>query len=430
MVARKPVRHLVAGGALCAGLALAARPGQAQVLTNIVLPSIPAYDTDPGVTVLSRSHPEFESQGVRLGSFVLRPSLTESGGYNDNVLATGVPSPSGVFDTSASVGLNSDWSRDSVGILASVDDTRYLQLPGLDQTSYTFAAGGTYDIGRDALTVAATELKAYEQLGGIDVFNSEVPIPYTITDIRANYLTTVGRFSFRPAVDYSQYRFSSYNTGGLQFDGPTNSVNSAEVSLTTEYELAPLRNLVLTLEGANLHYLASLPNTPTRDSNGGSALFGIDYAANSILRYYLLGGVQVRSYTNAVYRSETAPIVSAGVVWTPTGLTTITASVDRHIEDSTDQTVIGYTLTDGSAQINHEYLRNVILNAHFTASNAIYQQASLSQTYYGVGGGVSWLLNRNTTLQATYDFSSGPPPIVHQAAFSRNVVLLRVNFHL
>ena len=435
-VARERVRHLAIGGLFCLTLVLAPRLGQAQVVTNIVLPSIPAFDTGPGTTVLTRAHPEFDSPGVSVGDFVVRPQLTESAGYNDNVLALNTPSGSGLFDTSASLGVNSNWSRDSLGALVTVDDTRYLQQPHQDQTAYTLSLGGSLDIGRDQATLAVTRQHQFEELGGIDVFNSGVPIPYDVTDVRASYLTTFGRFSFRPALDFQTYRYSNYQTAGIQFLGTIDNLNSFQGSLTTEYELAPLRNLVLTVEGANIHYLASLAGAPARDSNGGSVLAGIDYSANSVFRYFFLVGYQVRSYTSAAFQSQQAPIVNAGVVWTPTGLTTISGSVNRQIADSTSQTQVGYTLTDGSLRIDHEYLRNVVVSGRVSVDNAVYNQVGLSQTYIGVGGSVNYLVNRNTTLSATYDFSRGPAPtttnsvVVSNVPFVRNVFLLRLNFHL
>ena len=87
-------------------------PARAQLVENIVLPNVPGYNNDPSITVLARPRPEYESLGVRVGEFIIRPNLSEGFGYNDNVLGnpgTG-SSPTLMLDTAATLQVNSDWS--------------------------------------------------------------------------------------------------------------------------------------------------------------------------------------------------------------------------------------------------------------------------------------------------------------------------------
>ncbi len=85
-----------------AGLSLAAAIPAAQaqladryMLDNYFPSGIPGYGAEPGTTVLSRARPFYEPLGVRVGDFIIRPEVSESLGYNNNV--TGLTPSQGSF---------------------------------------------------------------------------------------------------------------------------------------------------------------------------------------------------------------------------------------------------------------------------------------------------------------------------------------------
>ena len=58
-------------------LAFLGHSAQAQYINSYFPQAVPGYDTSSGVTVLSRARPLYATQGVNVGSFVVRPELTE-----------------------------------------------------------------------------------------------------------------------------------------------------------------------------------------------------------------------------------------------------------------------------------------------------------------------------------------------------------------
>ena len=101
-----------------------------------------------------RLRPEYEAPGVQVG--VHCPPASQKVGYNDNVLGTRKGSGSFDLDSQASVAVNSNWGRNSLGGLVSVDDQR---LPGQstqNRTNWTTSLGGTYEFGGDVLAVGYT----------------------------------------------------------------------------------------------------------------------------------------------------------------------------------------------------------------------------------------------------------------------------------
>ena len=55
-------------------------------------------------------------------------------------------------------------------------------------------------------------------------------------------------------------------------------------------------------------------------------------------------------------------------------------------------------------QIEHEYLRNVLLHANVGIARDDYNQNGGNQTLWATGAGATYLLNRNMQLGLAYDF--------------------------
>ena len=189
-----------------AALAVTPPAARAQIANTSLLdqyfqPGVPGYGQDLGVTVLSRSRPEYDPLGVRVGDFIIRPEVDESVGYDSNVLGTSPSKGSFDVDSQASMRVNSDWGRNSLGAQVTVDDRRLTSESIEDRTDWTAMIGGTYEIGRDVLTIAASHFSLHQDPTGIDAQQFTVPgqfttnpIPYTLDDVRASYATQFGRF--------------------------------------------------------------------------------------------------------------------------------------------------------------------------------------------------------------------------------------------
>ena len=132
---------------------------------------------------------------------------------------------------------------------------------------------------------------------------------------------------------------------------------------------------------------------------------GVEDHTGGPLQFRALVGYEIRTFTSSQYKTISAPIAEVSATWTPTGLTTVTGSVARYIEESASDTTAGYTETALKLSVDHEYLRNVLLNANGAFYHDLYQEGG-NQSYYSAGGGVAWLMNRHMRLQTTYTFAS------------------------
>jgi hypothetical protein len=139
--------------------------------------------------------------------------------------------------------------------------------------------------------------------------------------------------------------------------------------------------------------------------NDIAVLGGFDYDADGVIRYRALIGYEVRSFQNAQFKTIQAPIFEASAIWTPTGLTTVTGTVGRLIQAASATSSSTFTETYAQLRVDHEYLPNVLLRADIGAYYADYSAGGGNQAYYTAGVGITYLLNRNMQVAASYDFT-------------------------
>jgi hypothetical protein len=409
---------------------------RAQVVSGYFPEGVPGYGDAPGVTVQSRLHPDYDPPGVRLGGFVLHPQADTGIGYDSNPLgASGGHGSLGLHDAASAL-LASDWSRDGIAGYVSADNDRYPSLPAQNQTNWTAALGGTMAIGRDALTLGASQLSLHQSRTDIAALPTDAPLPYTVRDVRASYALGLDRLTLTPSADLAAFRYGSATIQGLPESQTYRDRDVLTAGLAAQYELAPLRNVVAVFRGIDSRYTTPQAGAPSQASTGWVMLAGLDYDDDAVWRFRLLAGGEIRQFAAPQYRTHTAPVAEGSAMWMPSGLTTLTATLTRSIEDPDQEGQAGYTLTALRLAVDHEYLRNLLLQGAVQGQSAVGLQGGGTQNAVTAIAGTTWLINRALRLSATYSFTGqhGPPTqtVAGQigTSFTRQQVILALRFAL
>ena len=396
-----PFAVLIAAGLFAGGSA------HAQLLQRYLPSSVPAYQLDPALAVLENGGPDYRSTGTRLGDIVVRPSIDETFGYNDNPLGLQNARSSAEIESSASLSANSDWSRNSIGASVSIDDQRYLNLSIANETNSTAFVGGSLDIGRDTLSFGAGHVSG--NLGPTDVLSDGfgAPVPYQSNDVRVAYTALFNRLSVAPELDLTSYRFGRSAAGTFITDDTGLDKNQIEGGLTATYDFSAGHKLVFVWNETSAffqHRAAGQPNPNYLDT---LAAVGFDYDTHAFFRYDLLLGYEERHFSSGSISALNEPVVEASVTWTPTRLTTLSAAVVRHLSDASYNVATNLAYTEGKLIIDHEYRRDVILNGTLDIESSDAGAGSFSRQQYSGSVGATWLLNRYARLSSSYTYTHG-----------------------
>jgi hypothetical protein len=150
--------------------------------------------------------------------------------------------------------------------------------------------------------------------------------------------------------------------------------------------------------------------------------------------YDTMPGVTVLSRARPDYQplgipTHGAPVAEGELIWSPSGMDTVTATLTRSIEDAAQEGVSGYTYTAGTLIYDHEYARDILLQLTGGVQRADFLQGAGGQTALLFGAGVTWLIDRQMSASATYDFNDQQGGSVGTAGpFTRSIGLLTLRF--
>ncbi len=397
---------------------------------------LPGLAVEPGVTVRSREHPEYDYLGSRLGSFMVRPEASVSAGYDSNVRGTPEGSGSALVLTRANVSAANDLSQYSVSARLGLEDHRYLDLPKQSYLDWGVSLGGTYRFARDTLSLTYEHAVLHQTPVDLDTPELDAPIAYRVDRLRAAYRAQFGPASLEPELNVTRYDYDNGTVAGLPYPQRQQSRVVVAPGLIGRYELAERRNLVVVVRDQIGRYTDQPTGAVNRDFNDISLLAGIDYDSGGRLRYQLLAGYEVRTFSSAALKTIQAPVLDGTVIFNPTGMTTITGRVIRRIQTSS-ATNVDYTATTASLEVDHEYMRNLILSAYLRFSANEYNQHLGEQYLYRAGASATWMVNRNMRLTASYDFAdrrsnagAARQGFTFGPNYSSNRYLVQLNFGL
>jgi hypothetical protein len=384
--------------------------GRAQRIDEYLNPAVPGLDVEPGVTVTSRLRPEYEYQGLRLGGFIFHSEVVESAGYETNVTATQPPHGSSFLDTAATAQALSDWGKDSLGAAVSIDNNLYFDQPRQTDTNWTASIGGSHDFGTDTVYIAYAHLNLNQTPSDLGVPQLDSPIAYRVDTARLTYKALFGKGTVTPGIEVTNYSYDNGTVQGQPYNQTYRNRVVIAPSTIASYDFDALRGVLGVVRYASAQYTDPQQDAATRNFNDISVLGGVNYDTGGMVRLRLLLGYEARLFQSPEYKTIAAPIVEGSAIWTPTGLTTVTGTIARYIQESATENTVGYIESVAKVSVDHEYLPNVLFNATAAAVRDDYSQSEGQQTFYSFGGGVTWLLNNHMRLGLRYEFSTRQSP--------------------
>jgi hypothetical protein len=386
-------------------LALAPRGARADMLDQFIAPAVPGTDVEPNVTVQSRQRPEYAPLGYRDGPLTLRPELDETVSYDDNATATPHPRGSMLVQTNVDLRAALDESSFAAAANLNVNDNEYLERPNQSYTNWSATLGGGTQFDRDTLTAVVTHQNLNQTVGDLAVPQLSRALPFSLDSFNIAYRADFGRLFVVPALTVSYSAYQNGLVGGAVYAQSYRNHLLYNPTLTVGYKF-DRATLVGVLRDAVAQFTGPRDGLAIQDFNDVSALAGIDYAGAELLRYRLLVGYETRSFTSAAYKTISAPIFEGSVIWTPTGLTTVTGQAARRIQDAAVQTTVSLTETAFALSVDHELYRNVLLHASASYANDQYGANEGQQSLVTAGASATYLLDRNLQLSAGYNFTS------------------------
>lgn len=343
-----------------------------------------------------------EAPGIRLGTMVLRPSVTQSLGAERE--KTGATTTSRTYlQTEIKGTLESDWSRHALTVTGAGLLQRNISGEGEEKPSASLDADLRLDL--------ADRMIAHIR-GGYSFTREDTDDPNAISGAK----TQAGVHTLRGGVEIQRSFGVIRGTTGFdldrQFYTDATLANGTRLSMEDRdrlsgtlrgrigYELSPA--LIPFLEasvGRSRYDLRTDSQGYQRSYWTYAAKAGVELNMGEKLRGELGIGYKRAEFDDARLKALGGATVDGSLVWSPQRGTDVNFGLSTSIEPSTTAGSSGYISYGANAGISHEVRDNVIARLTGTATYRDYQGGGSDETLYTVGPGLTWGINRYLDLK-------------------------------
>jgi len=359
---------------------------------------------------------DYKPLGVRAGAFMLHPGVELAAEWTDNVFFTESDERSDViYHIRPYITAQSTWSSHSLNITLAADYALYNDYSFQDYTDYFLTVTGRLDVkNRSYMSYGATAMRLHEGRNNRDAEQGIEPTIYYLYGANLGYDHTFNRLSLGTMLTFNRLDFdNAYSLVDGVIDNQDRDRDVSDWSARAGYQFRAGMQAYAAFSIGTVNYKDEI------DRNGYDRS-GDTYTISGGLAMTLTGKLDGDVYARYVSRSYDDPALpdtngwglGAGLVWTPTHLTSVFAMADTSVQETTSQYSSGYLRTLYSVRVDHELTRFIQINGFVSYSDNDYQQiadappeARSWDHIFRYGIGLSWFINRYLFLNASYDYS-------------------------
>jgi hypothetical protein len=402
-------------------------PLAAAAMASLVAYGAEGQEPDPNVGVTSRPRPDYDALGIRAGGFLIYPSTSINGQYNDNIFATKDNEEDDfIFTFSPQIAVRSNFPRHSLDFTVQSDVGRYVDHTDENFWDYNAEVGGRLDITRsNRLTAAARFGREHEERDdpedpGADV--TREPVEYYVFGGDLGFEQDFNRFNFGLLGTFDR---RDYNEEDPDLDEDERDRNLYGARLRTGYFISPRINAFL--QGGYRREQRDASNRSGRDNDVYTGAVGTAIDFTGLLFGEAFVGWSLQEFDDSQFDSENGLTYGVGLTWNPTQLTSLRLDGAGGF---TPSDVGSSNLSNRIAlRVDHELLRNVLIGGQVSYRRDDFQDADRTDNRFDVGPDITYLLNRYLSVGAGYTFTTRDSDDSDRE-FTRNLFTLRLNAQL
>lgn len=354
-------------------------------------------------TVLTRSRPELEPLGIRLGSFKLATEVGVLAGYNDNLFAAEADEDSALYyGLAPRLRLRSDWSRHALRVGAEAKQARHRDYSEEDYDDWRVFSDARVDLGvASAVFGGVSVAQRHEDREDANSFAESEMAEYRVSELNGGWSHPFGRFDLRLTGNIADYKFDSFDAQGAVL--PVSVTDRDRVARNGEarlrYEAWPGYGVFLRGAYNDQEYDKLDASGITRDSSGVEYGLGVDLNVTDVIFGDAFAGYYRQRYDDSTFDDRSGLGLGANMYWNPTTLTTLHFKAKRSVEETVLTTASGYIATKASLELQHELLRNLLVFAGAGVTYRDYADAAREEELQQYHVAANYMLNRNISLR-------------------------------
>jgi len=394
---------------------------------NRIFSPTPGSDMWPAGLPLEKAtdQPLREPRGVHAGGFMVYPRIEIQEKYEDNIFATKNDRASDLITViTPSISIESTWSRHGLGLQAFGQFSHFAEHGTEDSEQGGVSLTGRVDItGDDYVSEFLSFSREAQDRSETDDTGSRHPPIFNRYIAHTRYAHQFNDFEFR--LDGQMQRFDyiagfDFDRDRLEFD----------IEPRLSYQMSPYLTPFVQVGYLDRNFDAPINRDGVDpDSRTYDATLGMGFALDPALTGEIAAGVFRTDFDDSTLDPVTSPLVEGTLTWDVTRLTTITGAVSRREAVTSTSENSSKIVSAASVRIDHELLRNVLVDGEVRYRNEAFQDSSRVDNRFDVEIGGTYLLNPNASVSLDYRYTNRLSN-VDAGDFTENSVLLSVGLKM
>lgn len=345
----------------------------------------------------------YEPVGLRGGTFLWKPSVEVTRGYDTNPQRTPNGPSSGYTLVAPELNAKSEWSQHELNLALRGSYSFFDKLPESNRPMLETKATGRIDVSRDTqinlegryylstdypgspnLTAGLARLPIYQTFGG----------SAGVTQ-RFNRLELL----FKASADRTVYNESEL-TDGSTFSNHDRDFNQYSGQARASYEVFPgVKPFVEVSGDMRRHDLQFDRNDLQRNSKAVTPKVGTTFEISKKLTGEVAVGYVMRKYEDPNLADLKGFTIDGSLAWQATGLTTATVTASSRAEETILPGVSGALRRDVGLQVDHAFRRWLIGTVKFGYGFDEYVGLGRDDKRMSIGAALTYKFNREWSMK-------------------------------
>jgi hypothetical protein len=355
----------------------------------------------------------YEPLGIRAGTFLLKPAVEVTRGYDTNPSHVPNGAPSGYTVVAPALKMQSQWARHEVGLDLRGAYSDYDKLSSLNRPTVDAKANSRIDVSRDtAINTEARFILSTEYPG-----SPNLPVGFAKLPAFTTYGLTTGltqhfnrlELTAKASVDQARYQ-QTLLTDGSKSSNHDRDFNQYGGAVRASYEVFPgVKPFVEVGADTRIHDLQFDRDGLQRDSKSLTPRVGTTFDIARRLTGEISVGYLTRRFDAPTLPTLAGIVADSSLIWNATGLTTVTLTASSRGEETVLPGVSGVLRRDVGVQVDHALRRWLIWTARAGYGFDDYVGASngspeRKDTRASLGTALTYKFNRELSLKGEYRY--------------------------
>lgn len=402
------------------------------ILTPFYLNDVQAKESFQPETVKTRSRPQYDPVGIRAASFNIFPKLSVTEYFDDNIFADSVNEKSDfITDIQPQLIIKSNWNNHALTLSSSANIHQHLNNEAENSEDFNFIGHGRIDILRQSrLEGGASYEQNHQRRSSPDDVQGLVPTIFHETTVFSFIEHELNLFTLKTGIRYVNLDFDDVASSIGVINNDDRDRDRVTGDFRISYSISPQYSMFVDgfinrLNYENLSDGLAL----NRDSKGYGINLGSIFHGSRLFFGELFIGFKEQAYRDPRLKTIYGVTGGGSITWQPSILTTFNLSSSRSIRETTVGIASGIFQTEAKFEIDHELLRNLLLNFNLSVSQEDFRGIDREDKYLNIGVGSNYLMDPLVNFGLKYDFTTRHSNR-DASNFTRNAVYFNLNLQL